>query len=201
MREALIERTYNQLSSINILKKEQIDNHFIQVRKDLELSFTHAFFLEHFYPAPTSALKPGGLSPEVKKEIESIQGLLGFRSIGVYTQADEIYSTASQPEIGKVVGRVKPDSEPKWFYVVDASDTAGQKATSLLYVIPLRKEPNPWAFIIVEEDFRKVQTILNENTGMGNTGESYVVGDDRRMNTVAVRTEPVVRDRHLHPQL
>jgi two-component system NarL family sensor kinase len=39
--------------------------------------------------------------------------------------------------------------------------------------------------VIVDEDFSKIQLMLLENTGMGSTGESYLVGPDNRLRSVS----------------
>lgn len=39
--------------------------------------------------------------------------------------------------------------------------------------------------VVSEEDFSKIQTMLLENTGMGSTGESYIVGPDNRLRSAS----------------
>jgi signal transduction histidine kinase len=39
--------------------------------------------------------------------------------------------------------------------------------------------------IVGEEDFNKIQVMLLENTGMGETGESYIVGPDNRLRSAS----------------
>src|SRR6185369_4867708 len=41
LQDALIQRTVDQLSSINILKKNQIDNYFLRIQKQFEFLLTH----------------------------------------------------------------------------------------------------------------------------------------------------------------
>jgi signal transduction histidine kinase len=39
--------------------------------------------------------------------------------------------------------------------------------------------------VVSEEDFKNIQVMLLENTGMGSTGESYIVGPDNRLRSVS----------------
>lgn len=187
MRQALIERTYDQLSSINILKKEQIDNYFTQSQSNLAFLFTHDFFLEHFYPNPSNTLTAEKFPPEVRKEINAIRDLLGFNNIAVFdTNGNEIFTTIqNHTGLGELLLGIASDTARQPLYMIDASTISDMKRTVLLYIIPLHSSLGQDAYIVVEEDFRKVQNILNENTGMGNTGESYLVGNDGRLRSAS----------------
>jgi two-component system NarL family sensor kinase len=184
MRGALIERTYDQLSSINILKKEQIDNYLLRSKTNLQFLFTHDFFLEHFHPNSTGKLTVQTFPNEVKQEINSIHKLYGFSNISVLDgNMKEIFATDHGSTQFDTIIRKVLSADTLSFYVVDASGIANTKSTVLLYIIPLSKALGNPAYIVIEEDFRKLQNILNENTGLGNTGESYLVGADKRLRS------------------
>lgn len=194
MRDALIERTYDQLSSINILKRDRLDNYFEQTRSNTEFLLTRDLFLvKHFYQDPVTREKFVG---EAASELQSIKSLLGFRSITVLdTQQGEVYSTdddhpvlANLPEIRShtAVGTPGESTDGPVVFFIDGSEAAGARGPTLLYVLKLPTAPfapEHFTFIVMEENFQKVQDILNQNTGMGSTGESYLVGPDRRLRS------------------
>jgi two-component system NarL family sensor kinase len=182
MRDALIERAYDQLSSINILKKRQIDSYFTQSRRTIEFLFTHDVFLNRF-PDGESNLTAANLPQEVKSEIAAIRDLYEFRNVALLdAKLNHIYSLSpTSVDYGAALANLKPKGEDK-SYVIDASPIA-QAGTTLLYVVPVDVLPRNTVYIIVEESFEKIQALLNENTGMGQTGETYVVGGDMKLRS------------------
>lgn len=163
IRNALIERTFDQLASVNTLKEEQIDSYFRQHQKDLQFLFTHDFFLEHF---------PGDLG----SEIDSIRSIYDFKEISVIgLDINTIYSTSGKAFVDK---EFITSFGPTRFRYVDASES---DHTKLLYVISIPGR----GYIVVEENFSKVEKLLLENAGMGSTGESYLVGPDNKLRSAS----------------
>jgi two-component system NarL family sensor kinase len=182
MRDALIERAYDQLSSINILKKEQIDSYFTQSRRTIEFLFTHDVFLNRF-PDGEANLNAATLPQEVKAEIASIRDLYEFRNIALLdAKLNPIYALSPTAlDYGSALATFKPGGEGK-SYVIDASPIA-HAGTTLLYIVPVDALPGATVYIVIEESFQKIQDLLDENTGMGKTGETYVVGSDMKLRS------------------
>jgi signal transduction histidine kinase len=170
MRDALIERAYDQLSSINILKKGEIDGHFTQSRKNLEYLFSWDLTAD--------------LSEIMKSEIKSIQELNSFNNISLLDEdLDVVYSTASASiDYKEVIQKVGPRDPKESSYLIDVSHMITSGTTAVLYIIPTRNDTRSF---VVEENFQKIQSLLNENTGMGQTGESYIVGGDMRLRSAS----------------
>lgn len=181
LRDALIQRTIDQLSSINILKKNQLENYFHRTQKDLEFLLTHDLFLQHL------DVLQGHSSPverqEFRQELEDIRSLYDFESI-------VIVDDRGAPLLGTSGGVAPVDNfspMPKncvdAFCVIDASQANPAKETSVLYSLPLTQGGSSGLHIIIRDHFQKIQRLLQETTGMGTTGESYLVGKDFRMRS------------------
>ncbi len=152
---ALISRTIDQLASINILKFHRIEEYFLHARKSLEYEFEN------------------GQTPSIQQivhELEMKQAVILDENGRVVTSAcDSTLVTLAVP-----IALQHSDT----FRIMEI---AGPR-TSLLFMIPVIQKGARY-YVFVEDDFAGIQHILNETTGMGNTGESYIVGADFRMRS------------------
>jgi two-component system NarL family sensor kinase len=171
MRDALIERAYDQLSSINILKKGHIDAYLLQSRKNLEY-----LFARDIQPA-------SGLSENLKSEINSIMEVNDFKSISLLDGDHDVVYSAGTPSISykELIPKFGPRQPGELSYLIDVSHLT-PSGTAMLYIIPATTGTMSF---VVEENFQKIQALLNENTGMGQTGESYIVGSDMRLRSTS----------------
>lgn len=185
IRNALIDRTLDQLASVNTLKEEQIDSYFNQHRKDLQFLFTHDFFLEHFKIDREFALTAKSFPEEVGAEIRAIQGIYDFAEITVVNRDWATVYATSGHEFGPTEILKHIPHEPGGFHWIDASPVVESGFTELYYVIPIHKQDHFLGFILVRENFAKVQRLLLENAGMGSTGESYIVGQDHQLRSAS----------------
>jgi signal transduction histidine kinase len=183
IRNSLIDRTVGQLASVNTLKAEQIDSYLNQHKKDLTFLFTHDFFLEHFDKV-NGPLTATNFPPEVETEIVSIKSIYNFDEISfVDPLMAPVTSTAADPiDVQKVFA---DSTKVNGFHWIDASELLGSEKTVLLYVIPIVRFERHLGFVIVKENFDKVERLLLENAGMGATGESYLVGQDNKLRSAS----------------
>lgn len=180
VRNSLLERARDQLASVNTIKAEQIDSYLNQHRKDLTFLFTHDFFLEHFDNVK-DPLTAGSFPEEVKTEINSIRSIYNFAGISFLEPGlQTVYSTPG--ERSPVLFDRRAVSSFSW---IDATQASGSDTTVLQYMIPIRNDPRLIGFIVVTENFNKVERLLLENAGMGATGESYLVGPDNRLRSAS----------------
>ncbi len=185
IRNALIDRTLDQLASVNTLKEEQIDSYFNQHKKDLQFLFTHDFFLEHFKIDRDYQLTAQSFPAEVGSEIRAIQAIYDFAEITVVNKDwVTVYSTSGD-DFGPSNLLKHIPHERGGFHWIDASEEVGSGFTELYYAIPLHKLDHFLGFILVRENFAKVQRLLLENAGMGSTGESYLVGQDHQLRSAS----------------
>jgi signal transduction histidine kinase len=136
-KEALIERTLEQLSSVNMLKKTTVEE-AINAKKN-----------RLFYYAQQNDLS--GLKGAAK-ELNLIQK--EFPSI-----TDTLMNSSKA-------------------YVLDVSTAMHSDSLIIVYFIPTAK-----GVLTYTEKPNYIEKAIDERTGMGATGESYIVGKDRLMRT------------------
>ena len=182
----MIERTLDQLSSINILKKELVENHLFRSRQNLEALMVEKKFitiyhelLEHHATAQTN---------QDIADIRNLRELYNFKNLHVFdTHHHQLFSTDEQmyPEglLSRIDSAISKDTGH--IRIIDASTHSLGDETLLFYYIPIIEEARLLGIVLVQENFQKIQDILLETTGMGSTGESYIVGSDFRMRSTS----------------
>ncbi len=186
LRNALIQRTVDQLSSINILKKDLIDSYFLRSERGLEALHVDNKFLTLFKVVSEEDLKALEEKPDFQTVVDDLLTLYGFENIRIFDNNDrQIFSTASDalpPEIMNNIDsmvRKNPDS----LHIVDLSPYTSSKKTVVTYYLPVHDEGRKVGVVLVQENFQRIQEILFEITGMGTTGESYITGSDFLMRS------------------
>ncbi|MFZ9848744.1 MAG: ATP-binding protein [Flavobacteriales bacterium] len=136
-KEALIERTLEQLSSVNMLKKTTVEEAILAKKNRL------------MYHAQ-------------KKDF-----------IGLVNASKEL-------NLGNLENYVFPDSllKKKNAFVFDVSKILNSDSLLIAYFIPFGKK----TFVFIEFP-SYIEKSIHERTGMGATGESYIVGHDGFMRT------------------
>jgi len=186
LRDALIERTLDQLSSINILKKELVENYFFRSQQNLEaLIVEHKFvniyheLLEHQATAQTN---------QDIADVANLRELYNFKNLHVFdTHHRQLFSTDKEMYPEGLLSRIDSaiSKDPGHIRIVDASTHSLGDETLLFYYVPIIEGANLLGIVLVQENFEKIQSILLETTGMGRTGESYIVGSDFRMRSIS----------------
>ncbi len=186
LRDALIERTLDQLSSINILKKELVENHLFRSQQNLEALMVEKKFLtiyhdllEHRATAQTN---------QDIVDIRNLRELYNFKNLHVFdTHHHQLFSTDEQmyPEglLSRIDSAISKDTGH--IRIIDASTHSLGDETLLFYYVPIIDESRLLGIVLVQENFQKIQSILLETTGMGSTGESYIVGSNFRMRSTS----------------
>jgi len=189
LKDSLIQRTLDQLSSVNILKKNQIENYFNRTRKDLIFLFGRPAFLEKTDAIAEIEQHKVSLDSYQISELNTIKSLYNFDNIiitdnhlnSIYSlNADTMFLTSISDEADSLKALNKN------FVYFDASLSDSEGNPVLLYIIPLHSKKDtltPGGFIVIKEQFSKLQSILYERTGMGTTGESYIVASDLKMRS------------------
>ncbi len=177
--DALLQRTLDQLSSINILKRDLVQSYFFRSQQNLE-----ALLVENKFTKIYSELtEHPGLSEENGDltDIENLCTLYNFKNIHVFdTHHRQLFSTDEEMYPEGLLRRIDSaiSIAPGQIHTIDASHNSPDHHTLLFYYVPILVEGNLVGIVLVQENFQKIQSILLETTGMGNTGESYVVGSD-----------------------
>jgi two-component system NarL family sensor kinase len=117
-------------------------------------------------------------------EIVSVKSIYNFNEISfVDAKMDLVYSTSTSPiDVRKILDN---SAKVDGFHWIDASEIMRSERTVLLYVVPIVRNDQHLGFVIVTENFDKVERLLLENAGMGATGESYLVGRDNALRSAS----------------
>ena len=184
LQDALIQRTVDQLSSINILKKNQIDNYFLRIQRQFEFLLTHNLSFKQGDSRGGDGSNLKQFQSKFNQEIIAIRDLNDFDGIVVLDSTGrEIFSTSSNVLPFDIASDHQFLLRDK-FSVLDLSDKTPSDSTLLVYVVPFTLGRQTGC-IVVKENFQRIQQLLVERTGMGGTGESYLVGQDLRMRSAS----------------
>jgi hypothetical protein len=177
----LIQRTLNQLSSVNILKEELVANYFLRSQENLEALQLEQKFLKIFMSVSATVEKGIAVHTSDMRDVENICRLYNFKNIHLFDlHHRELFSTDTTRYRENVLQGIDSaiSVEPKHLRLVDASHTSDDKQTLLFYYVPVLQDSQRVGIVLVEENFENVQSIVSELTGMGTTGETYIVGLD-----------------------
>lgn len=172
--KSLIQRTSDQLSSVNILKKNHVEDFFAQRQRHLELHFAE------------KKVKAQNLI-SLQGELRIIQELYDFKSIVVVDkEMKKVTATSQDSLLMDVIAAYSQKQKPtEKFQMIEGASFISTQHTILVYVIQIFDGNAISGYLFIEEDFSNVQRILLETTGMGSTGESYLVGNDLKMRSLS----------------
>jgi signal transduction histidine kinase len=208
---AILQRSFDQLSSVRTLKKSKVEDYFASIRAMLSVVGSH----------PATILTS---AREMRLRYD-IQDILVFSSQGqcVYALQDSAPFVSHNADYDSVWAAIQPTIQPVLAHSTEATSVSFTDFTRLrgeviafgmvridspLVAPSLQSNPLPFRAgntIVVQIPIRVLNRILAERIGLGETGESYLVGSDSLMRTdsrflkestilrLAVQTEPVRR--------
>lgn len=184
----LIQRTLNQLSSINILKEKLVANYFLRSQQNLEaLALEHKFL--NIFTAVSNAVEKGvSIHNSDMEDLENICELYNFKNIHLFDlNHHQLFSTDSILYQENVLQKIDSViyAHPNRLMLIDASHTSINKQTLLFYYVPILRDSQRVGVVLVEENFENVQSMISETTGMGTTGETYIVGPGYTMRSAS----------------
>src|SRR5688572_24342509 len=123
----LLQRTMNQLLSINILKEELVTNYFLRSQKNLEaLTLEHKFL--NIYAAVSKAIQSGvSIHNDDMTDLENICRLYNFKNIHLFNlRHKQLYSTDSSEYQENLLQNIDSaiHQEPNKMRLIDASHTS-----------------------------------------------------------------------------
>ncbi len=185
---ALVQRTLDQLSSINILKKQLVENYLIKSLQNLEALQLENKFLRIYHDLDKHLTDEQQQHNVDLIDIKHLCTFYNLKNLHIFdTHHHQLYSTDKEmyPEglLKKIDSAIM--IEPKRLHTIDASIYSPDKSTLLFYYVPILEKEKVIGIVLVQENFQKIQNILLETTGMGNTGESYLVGQDYHMRSTS----------------
>ncbi len=187
IRDVLIQRTIDQLSSVNILKKQLVENYFLRSIQNLE-----ELQLENKFLQIQDELVQLSVDNQQRikdlNEIDSIRRLYDFEKFYLFdNQQRQLYSTGEQIFPKDILTAIDSivQNNPNKLRMVDASSFSPDSLTRIYYYVPIIQHGQRIGVVLVQETMGNVQKVLLETTGMGRTGETYLVGDDYRLRSVS----------------
>jgi two-component system NarL family sensor kinase len=177
----LIQRTLDQLASINILKKDLVTNYLTASEQSLLAQQNENKFL-NLYDAFSKTNRRSLTLPA----LDSIVKHDGFNNFYMFDKSYALILSAGHDNFPKGLEKVIErftKNRPLTIHIIDATQYTSRHKTTLYYYVPVLKQGIHMANVLIEVNVSQIQKILLENTGMGNTGESYLVGNDFTMRS------------------
>lgn len=195
---ALLDRTFNQLTSVKVVKKRQLETFFHDRIKDVELFAQSEDIQKVIY---FISLKSNKDSIVQNKEIKSLFIFNYIYSCSYYSEIQIITPKGSLIENKKNkfktiqnIGGFDKNQSKILFDELIINITSPQildytkveNEYFLKVVSPIRKDDSTVAFVVFTIPLESINNIMLENkskTGFGESGESYLVGKDSLMRS------------------
>lgn len=183
--KAITERTFDQLSSINILKKQQIESYFeqkVNVLRYLSESDETYGILNHqiSYTTFSSYIKP------VNQNFHFASIVLLDTALHPVFHTDSILLNFKEMYSGDANFAEFISNSRKRISVQDFSGhiaSQGHKTTVVIGLPILNKEKKNIGIILALSKDTELTSLIYNRTGMGETGESYIVGEDQKLRS------------------
>ena len=178
----LIQRTLNQLSSVNILKKDLIENYLRRSQQNLEALVLEDKFLKVFQALPQSDVTRN----QNLDDLIRIMQLYNFKSLYLYgSDHQQLFSTDTIQYSNELLTLIDSavSNDPLDLNLIDGSRLSPDNQTLLLYYVPVVRDDRRIGIVLIEENFDNIQSIVSETTGLGTTGESYIAGPGYKMKS------------------
>lgn len=199
---ALTEQSYNNLLAVRETKKRQIESYFGERFGDLKVLSENPMVIDAL-SAFTYAFARSGLEGTRWRDVEKKRGRLlssYARTYGYYDlflispNGDVVYSVAKESDLGENLVRGTLSSSPigKAYRLQEAGRTAlvdfemyaPSNAPASFLIRGVRGYRNEdLGAVAVQVSLEQINEIMQERTGLGETGETYIVGGDRLMRS------------------
>lgn len=201
-KNAIIERTFNQLQSVSTLKKTNIEYYINDLMQEVDL-FSALYNTKLAYSEINSATKNAGFDSEYYQNAIRLFGhsLVLFKQFNhfeniwlVNNDGDVIYTNSKNDlfdvnfiqnqnineELKKIIGLNLPSC-----IIVDVKYLIkGHVNPSLLIFSSIKSDNGScMGYIVAKIDIEELNKILLVHTGMGNSGESYLIDGENLMRT------------------
>lgn len=211
--EALLQSSFNQLEGIRSIKKNQIEGFFTERLIDVEIlsksADTHFMFKELFqYHQDTNVQADGPYNtstPAYKKIWQEKSGDLtnymtkyGYYDVFIICakHGHVMYTAAKEADLGTNLnhGQYQSSGLAKlWRRVVDTQHVAFQdfaqyapsnnEPAAFVGAPIINKEGKTIAVMALQLSLKAINDIMQQRDGMGETGETYLVGPDKLMRS------------------
>jgi methyl-accepting chemotaxis protein len=199
---ALTEQSYNNLLAVRETKKGQIESYFAERAGDVKVLAENPMVIGAL-PEFAGAFARGGLTGDRWRSVEKRWGRLlssYVRTYGYYDlflispSGDVVYTVAKESDLGENLIRGALSSSPLGkahriheagrSTLVDFEMYAPSNAPASFLIREVRGYGNEvLGAVAVQISLDQINAIMQERTGLGETGETYIVGADRLMRS------------------
>lgn len=200
---SLSKAAFEKIDAVGTIKKNQIQGYFEQRLKDIEVLSGDRIILEAMEKihagAESDGMVTGGsmwmyFSNESDKRLETYKMKYNYYDLLlVSTDGDVVYTGNKESDLGQnVVNGTLIDSPLSRcfkkamggaaFQDIEKYEPSGNEPY-LFAGAPLRKENETIGVIVLRIHPSQINEIIKERTGMGETGEVYLVGHDKLMRS------------------
>ena len=199
--DSLQESSFNQLSAIKHIKLSQIDSYFKERMGDVEVYATNSA-VQMASQRFERAFKNGGLNGEEYKKWEKAHGeKLEFyvEKYGYYDlffispDGNVVYTAAKESDLGQnlktgnLAGSPLAEAFNKGIHgtaFVDYRYYEVSKEPASFVSTPMKDaDDNLLGVLVYQISLASINDIMQEREGMGETGETYLVGSDKKMRS------------------
>ncbi|MDH5561854.1 MAG: cache domain-containing protein, partial [Deltaproteobacteria bacterium] len=205
--EALEKISFEQLRSIRDIKKSQVMDYLESLQKQLRVTQNNPFVLEALI-AFNRAFEDGGdkvltaswnrVADRYDDALKKIYSINGWYDLFlIHTDGDIVYTTTRESDLGMII----PESNLRDSAIGIAFDKIMRSQTDQIAIADFKPYPpsnnEPAAFIMaklyqkgkmegiiaLQFPIGQLNKIMQLRTGMGETGETYLVGEDMLMRS------------------
>lgn len=185
---ALKQQAFNQLTSIKNIKATEIRNYFAQSQADLSLIASSWTNMDDVTNAELAEKK----QDYFKRFIETNQYYDLFL---IDLNGDIFYSVAKESDYqtnlldgpyaqSGLASLFNKTTRNQSFNIIDFSAYAPSNNEPAAFIAqPIRQNGEIKGVIALQLSINKINTLMQQREGMGETGESYIVGQDHRMRS------------------
>jgi methyl-accepting chemotaxis protein len=198
--DTMQQQAFMKLSAINELKKSQINDYFNNGKVQLELlankNETHKAIIE-LVNNFSNKKQWNRLLDKYDTAYKPLLSYLGWYDFFIIsTKGTIVYSVTRESDLGqKIPADLAESSFYKAFTLAKQSDSSDIKFADFLPYAPSNNDPAAFfikpvvsngkrlGYIAYQQPLDKINSILGNRKGMGETGESYLVGQDKLMRS------------------
>jgi methyl-accepting chemotaxis protein len=200
MANTMRKQAFLKLASVNAIKKSQLSDYLTNNNAQLDLLASRAYLQNAVKEISNNFTNKKRWRALLNKHDQSYKVLLNY--FGWYdffilnNNGDVVYSVTRENDLGKNLADDLSDSSfYQAFLLAKNSNSSDIQFADFLPYAPSNNDPAAFAvkavivkgkrigYIAFQQPLEKINAILGNRTGMGDSGESYLVGQDKRMRS------------------
>jgi len=194
------EQVVDKLEAIRVVKKNQIESYFNERKGDIQF-LADSIIVKEGMPAFEKAYHSTGITGSSYKEIDDTYGkllenylnLYGYYDIFLIDMNGEIvYTVYKEADLGTnlLTGPYKDSGLAKVFEagkdnlsIEDFNYYEPSNEPASFIALPIKDANKTLGVLAFQLSIDQINGIMQEKTGMGESGETYIVGDDHLMRS------------------